>query len=111
MKFLVDAHLPPSLCAVLERHGHDANHTLDLPTKNATKDTILNRISVDEQRIIVSKDSDFQQRSLLRGSPPKFIWLRVGNCKVKRIEDLLRRYSAAIHTFGLDDSKSHLMLP
>lgn len=34
MKFLVDAHLPPSLCAVLARHGHDANHTLDLPAKN-----------------------------------------------------------------------------
>ena len=44
MKFLVDAHLPPSLCAVLARHGHDAKHTLDLPAKNATKDTILNQM-------------------------------------------------------------------
>jgi len=60
---------------------------------------------------IVSKDSDFQQRSLLRGAPPKFIWLRVGNCTVKRTENLLRTYSAAIHTFDLDESKSHLMLP
>jgi predicted nuclease of predicted toxin-antitoxin system len=60
---------------------------------------------------IVSKDSDFQQRSLLHGAPPKFIWLRVGNCTVKRIESLLRSSSAAIHTFNLDDSKSHLMLP
>jgi predicted nuclease of predicted toxin-antitoxin system len=61
--------------------------------------------------VIVSKDSDFQQRSLLYGSPPKFIWLRVGNCPVKTIEDLLRKHSVAIHTFGLDDAKSHLMLP
>ena len=60
---------------------------------------------------IVSKDSDFQQRSLLHGAPPKFIWLRIGNCTTKRIEDLLRSYSAAIHTFDLDNSKSHLMLP
>lgn len=60
---------------------------------------------------IVSKDSDFQQRSLLHGAPPKFIWLRVGNCATNRIEDLLRRHSAAIHTFNLDVSKSHLMLP
>ena len=37
MKFLVDAHLPRSLCAMLARHGHDATHTLDLPTGNATK--------------------------------------------------------------------------
>ncbi len=60
---------------------------------------------------IVSKDSDFQARSLLLGHPPKFIWLRVGNCPVKTIEDLLRKYSVAIHTFDLDQDKSHLMLP
>lgn len=29
MKFLVDAHLPRRLCAVLARHGHDAPHTID----------------------------------------------------------------------------------
>jgi hypothetical protein len=53
MKVLVDAHLQPSLCAVLARHGHDATHTLDLPAKNATKDTVLNQISVDEQRAVL----------------------------------------------------------
>jgi predicted nuclease of predicted toxin-antitoxin system len=60
---------------------------------------------------IVSKDSDFQARSLLLAHPPKFIWLRVGNCPVKTIEDLLRKQSIAIHTFDLDPNKSHLMLP
>ena len=57
--------------------------------------------------VIVSKDSDFQARSLLYGSPPKFIWLRLGNCPVKPIEDLLRNHSA----FVQDDGQSHLMLP
>ena len=61
--------------------------------------------------IIVSKDSDFQQRSLLYGFPPKFIWLRVRNCRTKLIEDLLRKHSAAINTFKQDPVKSHLMLP
>ncbi len=42
---------------------------------------------------------------------PRFIYLLVGNYTVKRTEELLRSYSAAIHTFNLDDSKSHLMLP
>jgi predicted nuclease of predicted toxin-antitoxin system len=60
---------------------------------------------------IVSKDSDFQQRSLLHGAPPKFIWLRVGNCSVSRIESLLRSYSAMIHIFDKEDSESHLMIP
>ena len=60
--------------------------------------------------VIVSKDTDFQQRSLLYGHPPKVVWLRVGNCPVQTIEDLLRRYSAAIHTFGMDAAKSYLAL-
>ena len=28
MKFLVDAHLPPGLCKVLEQAGHTVQHTL-----------------------------------------------------------------------------------
>jgi predicted nuclease of predicted toxin-antitoxin system len=61
--------------------------------------------------VIVSKDSDFQQRSLLYGHPPKFIWLRVGNCPVKLIEELLRNQSIAIHNFEQDAIPAHLMLP
>ncbi len=60
--------------------------------------------------VIVSKDSDFQARSLLYGHPPKFIWLRVGNCSVGPIEVLLRKQSVAIHTFDLNPTKSFLVL-
>lgn len=34
---------------------------------------------------IASKDSDFSERSVLEGSPPKVIWLRVGNCTTEHI--------------------------
>ena len=30
---------------------------------------------------IVSKDTDFHQRAIVFGHPPKIIWLRVGNCE------------------------------
>jgi predicted nuclease of predicted toxin-antitoxin system len=79
MKFLVDTHLPPSLCAVLARHGHDANHTLDLPAKNATKDTILNQISIEEQRVVISKDADFFYSHLVLGRPWKLVLVKTGN--------------------------------
>jgi len=59
---------------------------------------------------IVSKNTDFQQRSLLYGSPPKFIWLRVGNCSTSAIEALLRRHSAAVQTFLRDLAETHLIL-
>ena len=35
-----------------------------------------------EGLVIVSKDADFHQRSLLFGHPPKVIWVRLGNCSV-----------------------------
>ena len=61
--------------------------------------------------VIVTKDVDFQQRALLFGHPPKVVRLRVGNCTVQTIEDLLRRYSALIHTFEQDARKSYLAIP
>ena len=61
--------------------------------------------------VIVTKDKDFQQRSLLYGHPPKVIRLLVGNCTVQMIEDLLRKHSAIIHKFISDKTKSYLALP
>jgi hypothetical protein len=59
MKFLIDAHLPPGLRAVFQAAGHDAIHTLDLPEQNASRDGVLNEISMAEMRVVVTKDTDF----------------------------------------------------
>jgi len=39
---------------------------------------------------IVSKDSDFAERSVLESEPPKVIWIRLGNCSTSEIEGQLR---------------------
>ena len=59
MKFLIDAHLPTDLRTVFREAGHEAIHTLDLPEQNAAREGILNRVSAEEQRVVVSKDTDF----------------------------------------------------
>ncbi len=96
MKFLVDAHLPPSLCAVLGRYGHDAKHTLELPAKNATKDNVLNQISVDEQRVVISKDSDFFYSHLVLGRPWKLVLVRTGNMSKEDLCSLFERHLSEI---------------
>ena len=96
MRFIVDAHLPPSLCAVLARRGHDAHHTLDLPAKNATTDTILNQISVDEQRVIISKDSDFFYSHLVLGRPWKLVLVKTGNMSKEEVCSLFERHLSEI---------------
>ena len=59
MKFLIDAQLSPSLRDVFHAAGHDATHTLDLPEQNASRDGILNEVSINEERVVVTKDTDF----------------------------------------------------
>jgi predicted nuclease of predicted toxin-antitoxin system len=55
---------------------------------------------------IVSKDTDFSQRGFLFGPPPKVIWIRLGNCSTKEIQEVLFSYAAEIRQFGLDPDSS-----
>jgi predicted nuclease of predicted toxin-antitoxin system len=59
---------------------------------------------------IVTKDSDFQERSQLAASAPKIVWIRRGNCGTGAIEALLRRHSADIELLAQPASPSFLVL-
>ena len=52
MKFLVDAQLLRRLGQALRECGHDAAHTLDLPSGNRTSDAEIMRIADAEGRAI-----------------------------------------------------------
>lgn len=110
MKLLFDQNLSPRLPRLLSDLYPGSIHVRDVGLKDAS-DTAIWRYAQENKFVIVSKDSDFQQRSLLLGHPPKFIWLRVGNCPVRPIGELLRKHSVAIHTFDQSSVESHLMLP
>jgi len=110
MKLLFDQNLSPRLPRLLADIYPESLHVREIGMREAT-DTQIWQYAQTHDFLIVSKDSDFQARSLLYGCPPKFVWLRVGNCPVKPIEELLRNHSAAIHTFAQDEGQSHLMLP
>jgi predicted nuclease of predicted toxin-antitoxin system len=110
MKLLFDQNLSPRLPASLADIYPDSIHVSYVGLAESP-DLDVWTFARDNGFAVVSKDSDFQQWSLLFGAPPKFIWLRVGNCKRSMIEHLLRKHSATIHTFELDNRRSHLMLP
>ena len=59
---------------------------------------------------VISKDTDFYQRSVALGSPPKFIWLRVGNCGTEAVVNLLRSQHALIRDFVASETESVLVL-
>jgi len=60
--------------------------------------------------MIVSKDEDMHDLSLVFGNPPKVIWLCLGNCSTLQIENLLRRNFNAIELFYEDENLSLLAL-
>ena len=51
------------------------------------------------QYTIVTKDSDFNDLSIIKGIPPKIIWIRTGNCKITQIEQLLSNNEELIKNF------------
>ncbi len=71
MKFLVDAQLPRRLVARLREVGHEAIHTLDLPLGNQTPDSIINELSIHEEYVVVTKDTDFVNSFHLHRRPHK----------------------------------------
>lgn len=88
MKFIVDAHLPRKLSNFLVDKGYDCIHTLDLPNKNATSDIDINKLSLNEKRIVISKDSDFYNRFLTELEPYKLLQISTGNIKTKDLIDI-----------------------
>ncbi len=58
----------------------------------------------------VSKDSDFEERSILSGSPPKLIWIRARNCTSAEVESLLRAAFSSVKRFVQEDEETCLIL-
>jgi predicted nuclease of predicted toxin-antitoxin system len=88
MKFLVDAQLPVHLSSLLKSLGHDAIHTTELRLRNATPDTELNSISIREERILITKDSDFWDSFYVNQEPYKLLLVTTGNISNKELESL-----------------------
>jgi predicted nuclease of predicted toxin-antitoxin system len=110
MKLLFDQNLSPRLPSWLADLFPDSVHILQIGLDDAT-DLAIWEYAKANGFTIVSKDADFQLQSLLAGHPPKFIWVRVGNCPARAVEELLRRHSITIHMFNLDTTRATLRLP
>jgi len=110
MRLLFDQNLSPRLPRLFSDLFPGSMHVREAGLRDA-EDTVIWDYAKTHGFVIVSKDSDFQQRSLLLGAPPKFVWLRLGNCSVADSAALLRQHSVAIHLFEADPTQSHLMIP
>ena len=60
--------------------------------------------------VIVTKDADFGEFSVVWGFPPQIIWIRRGNCSTNDIESLLRDGFGIISEFTSEESAGVLAL-
>jgi predicted nuclease of predicted toxin-antitoxin system len=109
VKLLFDENLSPRLAAVLSDIYPGSAHVHECGLGSASDLTVW-KFAKENGYTIVSKDSDFQDQSIMLGAPPKVIWLRLANCTSAEIEGLLRSASAAIRKFIAEDAESYLVL-
>lgn len=79
MNFIVDTQLPPRLAAFLRSKGHDCIHTTHFPEGHLLDDAEIIVIAVENDRTVITKDSDFSDYYYLKGAPPKVLLLQFGN--------------------------------
>ncbi len=60
----------------------------------------IRKFAKEGEFTIITKDSDFNEISLLKGFPPKIIWIRTGNCKIKEIEQIIRNNIIVLGAFN-----------
>ena len=109
MKLLYDHNLSPRLVERLADIFPDAQHVAGAGLSRATDDEVWT-YAASQNACIVTKDSDFNDLSVLREFPPKVMWLRIGNCTTAQLESLLRSHAVLIHEFLLDDTARMLMI-
>lgn len=109
MKLLFDQNLSHHLLTRLADVFPGAEHVRQVGLARATDDEVW-RFAASNGFTIVSKDSDFHQRSLTLGPPPKVVWLRIGNGSTAEIEELLRRRRAVVQGFVEDREGAFLAM-
>ena len=101
MKLLFDQNLSPKLVKSLETLYPNSNHVFPLGLDQAD-DSGVWEYAQQNDFTLVTKDADFGDLSILRGFPPKVIWIRRGNCKTSDIENILRDNFEAIEQLEND---------
>lgn len=110
MKLLLDENLSYRIVRHIESTFPGSAHVKDYNLITAS-DLDIWEFAKRNSFTLVSKDSDFHQRSLVLGAPPKFVYLRVGNCPTERVVGLLNSRAEVIEAFLLDNDASVLVLP
>ncbi|MCU0627175.1 MAG: DUF5615 family PIN-like protein [Gemmatimonadaceae bacterium] len=109
LRLLFDQNLAPSLAMRLRDLYPGAVHVRHIGLARAD-DAVIWQHARRDNLMIVTKDDDFRQLAFVRGSPPKVIWTRLGNCTTADVERLLRVRHADVMAFAENRDAAVLVL-
>ena len=109
MRLLLDENLSVRLLSALADLYPDMTHVHEVGLGTAQDEAVW-AYAREHGFAIVSKDSDFAERSVLERDSAKVIWIRLGNCSTKDVEQLLRAAFLVIRRFIEEDSETCLLL-
>jgi predicted nuclease of predicted toxin-antitoxin system len=109
LKLLFDENVSWRLVGRLAVLYPDSQH-VDLVALKGQTDLGLWEYAARQGFTVVSRDDDFQQLSVVRGQPPKVIWLDVGNAGTDAIADLLTVEHPRVEAFHSNPEEGLLVL-
>lgn len=109
MRLLLDENLSETLLPRLP-HAFEGSSHVRLKLGEGTPDRGVWDAAASGGFTIITLDSDFEAMSVLRGAPPKVIWLAIHNPSNARIAKLLASRADMILRFGADPEAALLAL-
>jgi predicted nuclease of predicted toxin-antitoxin system len=108
-KLLFDENLAPRLVTALADVYPKSVHLGSEGLTGSTDATIWAHAAA-RGFLLVTKDEDFHRLSVLRGFPPKVVWIRLGNCSTAEVAHLLRVRVEQVVAFAAHEEAAFIAL-
>ncbi len=109
VRLLLDENLSERLVSALADCLPDVLH-VRLVGLGGAHDAVIWTYAMREDRLLVTKDEDFIAMSVVRGAPPKVVWLNIGNAGTAATAAVLRAAVEDIAAFAVHPEATFLAL-
>jgi len=109
VKLLLDENVSPRIIPIIADLYPGSIHVRDAGLASAS-DAQVWKYASENGYVIATKDSDFHQRSLLFGIPPKVVWIRRGNLLDSVCSRDISQHSGDITRFVDDADAAFLVI-